>query len=108
MTTLEKRSEERKICNIEAHYESPNLSLNVVIKNISGGGCFINTQYLDVVGTGGMLFIYLSEQKRSLTIPFRVVYTRDDNVANSGMGVRFLFNTSEDILGVKEILKKLD
>ncbi|MGB9599701.1 MAG: PilZ domain-containing protein [Myxococcota bacterium] len=107
MTSYEKRQEERKKCYIEAHYESPNLSLNVVIKNISGGGCFINTPYLDIVGTSGMLFLKTDKEKGPIAIPSRVVYTRDDDITNAGMGVKFVYNSSDDILRIKDILREI-
>lgn len=108
MTTAEKRSEERKNCNLEAHYESPTLSLNVVVRNISSGGCFINTPYLDIVGTSGMLFLNIAKQQRPVAIPSKVVYIRDDNIFNSGMGIKFLYHKSEDLLKVKEILNRIE
>lgn len=106
MVLKEKREEERKECYIEAHYESPNLSLNVVVKNISGGGCFINTPYLDIVGTSGMLFLNTDKNNRPIAIPSKVIYTKDDNINNSGMGIKFLYHSSDDILKIKEILNK--
>ncbi|MCX7958316.1 MAG: PilZ domain-containing protein [Deltaproteobacteria bacterium] len=108
MTTAEKRSEERKACYLEAHYESPTLSLNVVVRNISSGGCFINTPYLDIIGTSGMLFLSMSGLKRPVAIPAKVVYTRDDSIDNAGMGIKFLHHSSEDILKMNDILKQLE
>ncbi len=108
MTTAEKRSEERKDCFLEAHYESPTLSLNVVVRNISSGGCFISTPYLDMIGTSGMLFLNSGSQKRPVAIPSKVVYTRDDSINSAGMGIKFLHHSSEDILKINDILKQLE
>lgn len=107
MTTIERRSEGRIECNIEAHYESPTLSLNVVVKNMSSGGCFIHTPYLDIVGTSATLFIKLNNQPTSIAIPAKVVYTRDDSINSAGMGIKFLPQSAEDILKVTEVLRIL-
>ncbi|MCX7944800.1 MAG: PilZ domain-containing protein [Deltaproteobacteria bacterium] len=104
----ERRKEERKSCYIEAHYESPTLSLNVVVRNISSGGCFINTPYLDIVGTCGMLFLNLPQKRGTIAIPSKVIYTRDRDIDNSGMGIKFLYYSSDDILRIKEILNELE
>lgn len=106
MSFSERRSEERKSCYIEAHYESPTLSLNVVVKNISSGGCFINTPFLDIVGTSCMLFLNLPGKKNPVAIPSKVVYTRDDSINNSGMGIKFLCNSAQSILNINEVLKQ--
>lgn len=104
MVIYEKRRFERKDCWLEAHYESPTLSLKAVVKNISCGGCFINTPYLDTIGTSGMIFIKPPYGRSPIAIPTRVVYTRDDTVESSGMGIKFQFYHPEDIIKITHIM----
>ncbi len=108
MATLEKRQFERKSCYVEAHYESPTLSLNVVIKNISPGGCFINTPYLDTIGTSGMIFIKLPHDRSPIGLLAKVVYTKDDSLTGSGMGLKFQFYRAEDILKINQIINQIE
>jgi len=107
MTTSDKRSSERRDCYIEAHYESPNLSLNVVVRNISNGGCFIVSPFLDTPGTTGMVFLNLPQKRTPVAIPAKVVYTRDDTIISSGMGIKFLLNTSDDLLKINNVLQAI-
>lgn len=107
MTIYEKRRFERKGCCLEVHYESPTLSLKAVVKNISQGGCFINTPYLDTIGTSGMIFIKPPCERSPIAIPTKVVYTKDDTIESSGMGIKFQFYHPEDIVKITQLIARI-
>jgi len=107
MNSIERRGSERRRCYIEAHYESPNLSMNVVLTNISDGGCFIISPFLDTPGTPGMIHLNLPRRDTHVVLPTKVVYTKDDTLNSSGMGIKFLYNSPEVIENIKKILQNI-
>ena len=107
MNKIERRGFERKNCYIEAKYESPNLSLNVVLSNISEGGCFILSPFLDTPGTSGALFLRFPKMNEPVVLLTKVVYTKDDTISSSGMGIKFIYNSPEVVERMKQILQSM-
>ena len=90
-----KRRYPRITLGAQVHYISEHLSITEETRDISLGGIFINTGFLDPVGTAAVLRIHLPEQDELLVTPGVVRWTTLDReetseVLGAGMGLEFV------------------
>jgi CheY-like chemotaxis protein len=94
----ERRNQERVPACILAHYASETMTLQGVLSNLSNGGIFIESRFLDPAGSKTIISFNTYSSLGILKIKGRVVHTvinASDNLKfTSGMGIHF-----EDLSG---------
>ncbi|MDB5037019.1 MAG: type pilus assembly PilZ [Bacteriovoracaceae bacterium] len=103
---LSKRQKLRVDANYQVRMESVGEFKKAYIKNISGGGFFIETDNLSAMGTQITLELFLPEEKESLKIKGEVAWTnpKKGTATPQGIGIKFLSLSEPQRLKIQKLV----